>query len=231
MHNKINRNGYEWFKRALDIVCAFAGIVGTSPLWIIVCIGIECSDPGPIFYRAQRVGENNSVFSMFKFRSMRVDRNANENCFKADTDRIFPFGKVIRNLKLDELPQLINILKGDMSIVGPRPASVDQVKMVRSGANAVVSTVRPGLTGPSAIYDYIYGDTVEDEEEYRKIVLPDRLELDLYYISHHSLTYDVKMVWYTIICIVNSICGKSSERLLTEMRECAEFSRSERAAL
>ena len=114
----------------MDIICALMGIIGTSPLWIIGIVGIMISDPGPIFYMANRVGQNNKIFKMFKFRSMRVDKNANENGFKADTNRIFAFGEFIRRSKIDELPQLLNILFGDMSVVGPRPASVDQENML-----------------------------------------------------------------------------------------------------
>lgn len=202
MHNK---PVYEFFKRIMDIICALLGIIGTSPLWIIGIVGVIVSDPGPIFYMANRVGKNNRVFKMFKFRSMRVDKSANEKGFKADTNRIFTFGEFIRRSKIDELPQLLNILYGDMSVVGPRPASVDQVKIVRAGKYAITSSVLPGLTGPSALYDYIYGDSIEDEKEYREKVLPTRLALDIEYAYNRSMFYDIYLIWMTVVCIIKTL--------------------------
>ena len=209
---------YLLVKRAFCILASFIGLVITSPIWLITVIGIEISDPGPIFYMANRVGKDNREFKMFKFRSMRVDKKANENSFKADTNRIFPFGAFIRASKIDELPQLLNCLIGDMAIVGPRPASVDQVQITRGGEYAVVSSVMPGLTGPSALYDYVYGDTIEDEEEYEKLVLPTRLELDKYYISHIKMGFDIKMIWWTVVCILNSLTHKSGDKILEKLK-------------
>lgn len=205
---------YEAIKRAFDVFCATLGVIGTSPIWLFAVIGIEISDPGSVFYMAHRVGKDNKEFRMYKFRSMRVDRGANEKSFKADTKRIFKFGELIRRLKIDELPQLLNILKGDMSIVGPRPASVDQVEIVRAGINEVASYVKPGLTGPSALYDYIYGDIVEDEVEYEEKVLPTRLELDVYYVRRRGCLFDIQMIWWTVICIFHSLVNKNSDRML-----------------
>lgn len=209
---------YLIIKRIFCILASFIGLVLTSPIWLIAVIGIEISDPGPVFYMANRVGKNDRVFKMFKFRSMRVDKKANENNFKADTNRIFPFGAFIRASKIDELPQLINCFIGDMAIVGPRPASVDQVKITRGGEYAVVSSVMPGLTGPSALYDYIYGDTIEDENEYEELVLPTRLELDKYYVNHVRAGFDLKMIWWTVLCIVKSITHKSTDGILEKLK-------------
>ena len=212
-----DRPVYESIKRAFDVFCATLGIIGTSPIWLFAVIGIEISDPGPVFYMARRVGKDNREFRMYKFRSMRVDRGANEKGFKADTNRIFKFGELIRRLKIDELPQLLNILKGDMSVVGPRPASVDQVEIVRAGINEVASYVKPGLTGPSALYDYIYGDTIEDEAEYEEKVLPTRLELDVYYVRRRGCFFDIKMIWWTVICILRSLANKDSDHMLNTL--------------
>lgn len=215
---------YRFFKRVFDFLAALIALIITSPIWLITVIGIEISDPGPVFYRAKRVGYQGREFCMYKFRSMRVPKKAgeaSETSFKADTNRIFPFGAVIRKLKIDELPQLLNILVNNMAIVGPRPASVDQVAVMREGKYAVANTVKPGLTGPAALYDYIYGDTVEDETEYEGKVLPTRLALEVYYVYHRSSLYDLKMIWYTVICIFSNICGKKSKKILHELIECA----------
>ena len=132
---------YRFFKRLFDVICALLGIIGTSPIWILSIILTEVSDSGPLFYFANRVGKDNKKFKMWKFRSMRVVRGASEASLRPDQDRIFWWGKVMRRLKIDELPQLMNILNGTMSIVGPRPAAVDQVDITRGGENAIATTV------------------------------------------------------------------------------------------
>ena len=113
----------------------------------------------------------------------------------------------MRRLKIDELPQLLNILNGTMSIVGPRPAAVDQVEVTRGGENAVASTVPCGLTSQSSLWDYIYGDQFPDEKEYNEKVLPVRLKLDVYYGRHASFFGDMKLIFWTVIAIAYTACG------------------------
>ena len=222
MNNKL----YLFTKRCFDFFAALIGIVITSPVWIITIFGIFISDPGPIFFKAVRIGKDNKEFSMWKFRSMRVPKKESEKSeasFKADTDRIFKFGALIRRLKIDELPQLINIIDGSMSIVGPRPAAKDQVEIMRAGKYEIAAKVRPGLTGPAALYDYIYGDTIEDLEDYKVLVLPTRLELEAYYPMHMGAWYDIKMIWYTVVCIVFSVFKKEPKKILNELTACVTF--------
>ena len=226
----MNRKGYFLVKRAFDVLASFLGIALTSPVWIIAIIGIELSDPGPVFYKAKRIGKDNREFTMWKFRSMRVPKKESEKSeasFKADTNRIFPFGELCRRLKIDELPQLLNIFSGTMSVVGPRPAAKDQVQIVRAGKYHVASTVKPGLTGPAALYDYIYGDSVEDPEEYKKLVLPTRLELEAYYPTHMGVWYDVKMIWYTVVCILAAIFKKQPKKIFAELTGCVQIEKHE----
>ena len=199
---------YKIFKRTFDLICAFLGIVFTSPIWIISIILIELSDPGPLFYFANRVGKNNKLFKMWKFRSMRVARHANEASLRPDQDRIFWWGKVMRRLKIDELPQLLNIINGTMTIVGPRPAAQDQVNITRGGRNSVAATVTCGLTSHSSLWDYIYGDKFPDEDEYNEKVLPIRLKLDLYYVKNASFWWDIRLIWWTVVAILYTACGK-----------------------
>ena len=213
---------YRATKRAFDIAASALGLVVTCPVWLAAVIGIELSDPGPVFYMANRVGFHNEPFRMFKFRSMRVDKQANEKNFKADVNRIFPWGAFMRSSKIDELPQLLNVFLGDMSVIGPRPASADQVSITRGGRFLQVGSVKPGLSGPSALYDYIYGDTVTDEAEYEKLVLPTRLELDRYYIRAASWKLDMKMIFWTVRCIVNSVFHRSSEKMLAQLIDWAK---------
>ena len=228
MNNKL----YLFVKRAFDICAATVGIIGTSPIWLITIIGIFVSDPGPIFYKAVRIGKGGREFNMWKFRSMTVPRKKSEESeasFKADTARIFKFGAIMRKLKIDELPQLLNILGGTMSVVGPRPAARDQVEVMRAGKYEIASAVRPGLTSPAALYDYIYGDTVEDPEEYERLVLPTRLELEAYYPEHMGAWYDVKLIWYTVVCIVASALNKTPKKIFNEITSCVETAEVETA--
>lgn len=199
---------YKVSKRIFDFICALIGIIGTSPIWILSIILTEISDPGPLFYFANRVGKDNKQFKMWKFRSMRVARGANEASLRPDQDRIFWWGKIMRRLKIDELPQLINILNGTMSIVGPRPAAVDQLDITRGGANAIASSVPCGLTSQSSLWDYIYGDQFPDESEYNEKVLPIRLKLDVYYVQHASFFGDLKLIVWTVLSILYTACGK-----------------------
>lgn len=213
---------YFFIKRIFDIFASAAALIVLSPAWLIVIIGIELSDPGPVFYMAKRVGKDNKPFRMFKFRSMRVDDSANEVNFKADKDRIFPFGQFIRDTKLDEIPQLINVLIGNMTVIGPRPASADQANVTRAGAYEAVSKVKPGLSCPSALYDYIYGDTIDNEEDYRRLVLKTRLNLDLYYCENMSAGFDLKMIWDTVVCIFELVCHKMPQRIYDELVAMAQ---------
>ena len=129
-------------------------------------------------------------------------------CTIGGDTRITRVGAFLRRYKLDELPQLINILNGTMSIVGPRPAAVDQVEITRGGENAIAATVPCGLTSQSSLWDYIYGDQFPEEEEYNEKVLPIRLKLDVYYVKHRSFFGDIKLIIWTVLAILYTACGK-----------------------
>lgn len=216
---------YSVIKRAFDILASGVGLIVVSPIFLATTIGIEISDPGPIFYYAQRVTKDNRTFKMYKLRSMRVDKNANERSLRPDQDRIFPFGRFIRATKIDELPQLLNVFLGDMTVVGPRPAAVEQLPITRGGENAIVSSIKTGLTCPSALYDYLYGDLVEEESEYNAKVLPTRLSLDRYYIGKQSIGYDLKMIWYTVRCIWGTITKSPRIKILEELIDAVDGDR------
>ena len=174
---------YRVVKRVFDFICALIGILGTSPFWIIAIVGILLSDWGPIFYVATRIGKDNKPFKMYKFRSMRVAKAANEASLRPDADRIFAFGEFIRKVKIDELPQLLNILNGTMSIIGPRPVAQDQFDLFRYGKWNEAAKVPVGLSGPAALYDFIYGDQITDPDEYMEKVYPTRRELEYVYVQ------------------------------------------------
>lgn len=216
---------YRFVKRIFDIVASGLALIVLLPVWLIAFIGIEISDPGPLFYFANRAGKDNKTFRMFKFRSMRVDNNANEKSLRPDQDRIFGFGRFIRATKIDELPQLLNVFIGDMAVVGPRPAAVDQISITRSGDNEIVASIKPGLTSPSALYDYLYGDDIEDEDEYMDKVAPTRLALDRYYIGKQTICYDIKLIWYTIVCIMGTVFHHKPVFILRELIEAVDGDR------
>lgn len=218
---------YRFFKRLFDVVCALIGIVGTSPFWVIAVVGILVSDWGPIFYTAHRIGNGNKPFKMYKFRSMRVAKAANEASLRPDEDRIFAFGHFIRKVKIDELPQLLNILNGTMSIIGPRPVAQDQFDMFRYGKWNEAAKVPVGLSGPAALYDFIYGDKFTDETEYMENVYPTRRELEYTYVQKAGFWYDVKMIIYTVICILYALVGKEATWILKEFLEDAKAANPE----
>lgn len=215
---------YQLLKRVFDFVCALIGIIGTSPFWIIAIVGILVSDWGPIFYTAHRIGKGNKPFKMYKFRSMRVAKAANEASLRPDEDRIFPFGHFIRKVKIDELPQLLNILNGTMSVIGPRPVAQDQFDLFRTGKWNLAAEVPVGLSGPAALYDFIYGDQFTDEKEYIEKVFETRRELEYVYVKKAGIFYDLKMIIYTIICILYALCGKECTWILDELKTAAKKS-------
>ena len=211
---------YFVLKRCFDFFCAFLALVVLSPIFLLTTIGILISDWGPIFYKANRIGKNNKPFKMYKFRSMKVlkaPKKGAESSLRPDEDRIFPFGYFIRKAKIDELPQLINILNGTMSIVGPRPVAEDQFDMFRYGKWNEAAKVPVGLSGPAALYDYIYGDQITDEKEYMEKVYPTRRELEYTYVQKASIFYDLKMIVYTVICICYALVGKEATWILDEL--------------
>ena len=213
---------YQVTKRAFDFVCALLGIIATSPLWLISIVGILVSDWGPIFYTAHRIGKGNKPFKMYKFRSMRVARGASEASLRPDEDRIFAFGHFIRKVKIDELPQLLNILNGTMSVIGPRPVAQDQFELFRTGKWNLAAEVAVGLSGPAALYDFIYGDQFTAEKEYMEKVFPTRRELEYVYVKKAGVLYDLKMIVYTVICIGYALVGKEATWILNELQTEAQ---------
>jgi len=220
-------NMYQFLKRFIDLICALLGVIITSPLWIIAIIGILISDWGPIFYTAHRIGKGNRPFKMYKFRSMRVAKAANEASLRPDEDRIFPFGHFIRKVKIDELPQFLNILNGTMSIIGPRPVAKDQFELFRTGKWNLAADVPVGLSGPAALYDFIYGDQFTDEKEYMEKVFETRRELEYVYVKKAGIIYDMKMFFYTLICILYALVDKECSWILRELINDAVKSKNE----
>jgi len=184
---------YSFSKRGLDIIASSIGFIITSPLWLIVPIIIKKDDSGPIFFSQERVGLNGKHFKIYKFRSMKVDVPKYANCPTDQNDpRITNIGKWLRKTSIDELPQLINILKGDMSLVGPRP----EMPFIVNEYNSVEKKrllVMPGLTGLWQV------------SPYRKSAINHNLEYDFYYIENQSLVLDIVILFMTAFYVVRGI--------------------------
>ena len=206
---KVRNSFYENIvKRFFDIVlCSFALVV-LSPIFLLTAIAIKVSSPGPVFYYSDRTTKGHKSFHFYKFRSMHVT-NADKGMFVADADRLFTVGKILRRLKIDELPQLINVIKGDMSIVGPRPMPYASVDSTYYGKYQEILTVRPGLTSAASLFDYTVGDTYSDNDLYMKEVLPYKLEMEMLYIERENFSYDIALIWRTIITILAVFVKKS----------------------
>ncbi len=200
-----------------DIVLCSLVIVVFSPLFLITAIAIKISSPGPVFYYSDRTAKDHRKFHFYKFRSMHVT-DKDKGMFVADADRVFPVGKIIRRLKIDEFPQLINVIKGDMSIVGPRPMPWNSVDTTYYGKYQEILSVRPGLTSAASLYDYTVGDKVTDNDEYIKTVLPVKLEMEMLYLKKQSFGYDCSLVWRTIVTIIQVLFGKKDFKDMPEFK-------------
>lgn len=196
----LREKNYFFVKRSFDIVAATLGLALTSPILLLVAIAIKLSDFGPVIYTQERVGKDGKIFNIYKFRSMKTNsadllkellkdpKIAKEwkNNHKLDNDpRITKVGKFIRIFSIDELPQLVNVLKGDMSIVGPRPLIKGEIESY-GGSPEIYQCVRPGLTGWWASNGR---SSVEKKE---------RLELEYYYIDNCDVKLDIKCILRTI---------------------------------
>ncbi len=180
-------------KRGLDIFCATAGIILTIPFLPLIALAIKLDSPGPVFYRQERVGEREQNFLLYKFRTMRVDAESASGAVwaKKNDTRVTRLGEFFRKCRIDELPQFINILCGEMSMVGPRPERPEFVIKLKELIPYYSERhfVKPGVTGWAQVR-YPYGASVEDATE--------KLRFDLYYIKHLSLTLDVIIILETI---------------------------------
>ena len=203
-------------KRLFDVVCAAVALVLTAPLIGLAAIGIKLTDPkgGPVFYRARRVGYLGREFTMYKLRTMRQDGDdgGGPRITGARDARVYPFGQLLRRSKVDELPQLFNVLRGDMAIVGPRPEDPMIVKEHYSPTDLETLGVRPGLASPGSIYQFTSGDKLltgqDPEARYVDKLLRTKLALDRVYIRQATLRRDVAIIGRTIWAIGAVATGK-----------------------
>lgn len=199
------RYSYIFFERLTDILGAVIGLILALPLIVVICTLYLFEDTkGPIFFRQVRVGKNGVNFDIYKFRSMAVDaqrrlkadpalyRKYIENNYKLDPEedpRITRLGRFLRKTSLDELPQLINVLKGEMSLVGPRPVIEEELEEYKDKIDKFLS-VKPGVTG----YWQVSGRS--------DVGYPERVDLELYYVNKQSITFDIKILLKTVLIVI-----------------------------
>jgi lipopolysaccharide/colanic/teichoic acid biosynthesis glycosyltransferase len=189
-------------KRFLDIILSFIGIICLLPLGAVLSAFVLVGSKGPVFYKQQRVGRKNTNFNLLKFRSMQTGSDKKGLLTVGNSDsRITKTGGFLRKYKFDELPQLINVLVGDMSLVGPRPEVRKYVEMYSTEQQKVL-TVRPGITDYASLEyideDAILGASSDAEHTYVHIIMPAKLALNLKYVQEQSTWVDIKLIFSTI---------------------------------
>lgn len=193
-------------KRIFDITASVVGLVILSPIFILISIFIKLDSRGPVFFRQIRVGLNKKEFKIFKFRTMVNDAEVKGRQITVGNDnRITNVGYFIRKYKIDEFPQLINVLKGEMSLVGPRPEVPSYVELYDEEQEQVLM-VKPGITDYASIEfrneNEILGNSLNPEEEYIENIMPMKIELNLKYINEISVLTDIRLIFRTILCII-----------------------------
>ncbi len=195
------------FKRLFDIVCSLLGIIVLSPFFVILWFAVKLESKGPSFFTQTRVGKKNNDFKLYKFRSMYLDAEARGQLTVGMRDpRITKVGYWLRKYKLDELPQLLNVLIGDMSLVGPRPEVRKYVKMYTSEQMKVLD-VRPGITDYASILfineNELLANAKNPEEYYIEFIMPKKLEMNLEYINSKQRFKDITLIIKTVAKIIS----------------------------
>ncbi len=189
-------------KRLLDVLLSATGLVLLSPLWVGIAVWVRLDSPGPVFFRQERVGRGGSTFRIHKFRTMRDSPAAGPYLTVGADPRITRAGSFLRRSKLDELPQLLDVLLGDMSLVGPRPEVPHYVAIYPADVRAKVLSIRPGITDPASLRFVDEGELLagaaDPEREYREVVLPAKLRLAVEYVEHATFVGDLRVLGMTL---------------------------------
>lgn len=199
------RTADEICRRLLDVTASGIGLLLLAPLFLVVSVFIKLSSPGPVFFRGLRVGRGGKPFHVYKFRTMVADAAQNGPGITAAGDsRVTRVGRFLRRTKLDELPQLINVLKGEMGLVGPRPEDPSYVVLYTPVQRRVLS-VRPGITSPASLNfrheeEFLRGE--DWEKVYREQVLPVKLDIELSYLERRWIGSDIGIIFKTLVAIL-----------------------------
>jgi lipopolysaccharide/colanic/teichoic acid biosynthesis glycosyltransferase len=195
-------------KRIFDIAAATMGLIALSPLLLYLVVRIKRGSPGPIFYRGVRVGRKGKTFRIFKFRTMVVDAEKIGGPSTSDDDpRVTGAGKVMRDYKLDELPQLLNVLKGEMSIIGPRPEVPSEVETYSEREKRIFE-VRPGITDWASLEFHNEGEILKGAADphaaYREKIKPEKIKLALKYVDEQNMMTDMKILFKTLGTLIKT---------------------------
>jgi lipopolysaccharide/colanic/teichoic acid biosynthesis glycosyltransferase len=192
-------------KRVFDILFSSLGLLLLIPLFLIIGLLIKLDDKGNIFFTQIRVGNNGKLFKLYKFRTMSIPESVREGEFEpGDRSRVTAAGRLLRKTKLDELPQLINVLSGKMSFVGPRPEVEKWVAVYPERWKRILS-IKPGITDNASIVfrneEYLLSESDDPEKTYKEIILPRKLDLYEEYVINHSFFGDINLIFKTIFSI------------------------------
>lgn len=195
-------------KRLFDIIFSTVGLITVSPFLIFSAVMIKLDSKGPVFYRGIRIGKYGKPFKIYKFRTMVADAEKLGGPSTADDDpRVTKMGRFLRKYKLDELPQLINVLKGEMSFVGPRPEVRVEVETYNSEEKKVLN-VKPGITDYASLVFHNEGEILKGSsnphQTYREKIRPEKLRLALKYVERHSFLVDMKIILETLTALVKT---------------------------
>jgi len=201
-------------KRALDLALGLLLAVPLTPLFILLGVMIRIQSPGPIFFRGVRVGRHGKPFKIYKFRSMVLNADKIGGPSTADDDpRIIPIGRMLRKHKLDELPQILNVLSGEMSFVGPRPEVARYVALFTPEEQSILS-VRPGITDWASLSNSdegsILAGAADPEKCYLEVIRPEKLRLQLRYVREHSIANDFRILAQTASLVLRGVLNRFS---------------------
>lgn len=214
-------------KRLFDLIFATLAILMLAPVFLVAAVAIRITSPGPVLYRARRTGRGGVDFVMYKFRTMHLVQKSHSVITGTHDARIFPVGRILRATKIDELPQLFNVLLGQMSIVGPRPEDPAIVAKYYGPLGHETLNVRPGLTSYGSLYNYTHGhlllDDSDPENSYARQLLPIKLALEVVYVRNGSLSSDLGIIIRTLLTIISIALGKRSFADPGELNAARQF--------
>jgi len=193
-------------KRLFDVIFSFLGLILLSPLFLFIALVIKLNSPGPVFFRGERIGKKGKPFRIYKFRTMVRDADKlGGPSTPADDPRLTRVGKFLKKYQLDELPQLINVLKGEMSLVGPRPEVRIYIDMLSKEDKKEILSIRPGMTDLASLWNFHEGEILkgssDPEKTYIEKIRPQKIKLQKEYIKNHSFWLDIKIIFKTIMKI------------------------------
>jgi lipopolysaccharide/colanic/teichoic acid biosynthesis glycosyltransferase len=217
--SSLSRQGplYELLKRGFDLVAGLILLAVSSPLLLVVAGLIRAGSSGRALYRQERIGRDGRVFHVYKFRTMYRDADQQGPLITASDDsRVTPIGRFLRETKIDELPQLMNVVRGEMSLVGPRPQVPRFVRQFSAQDREVILSVRPGITGPTQLEfrheEEMLKGIADREGYYIEVLLPIKCRMDAAYVQRRSLGYDLMIVLKTVGVFLSGMCRRRSRR-------------------